>query len=456
MLVDAFGNVREDTNGNAQLDLVDDYIITFEGETVVKYKDINGDGQLTDFDLNHADQINVTGDIMSIQHLWSSSDWLNTLLDPNVIVQRTYASTDSKRYIFSFADADGDMIADSGEQVAFESPALPAVADLSDQSKIYPYISVYPWLSATAPSYINDQRIACEAAAAACGPFHDFLQRQTLRVVNFIRGEDQGAYTSGGFGASDYTIPTFRSRQVDYNDDSTLDTWRMSDIVNSTPTLVSAPAEKYDQIYGDSSYATFFNQYRNRRNVVYVGANDGMFHAFNAGFYNSSLKKFELQLNAETQYPLGAEIWAYVPHNLLPHLYWLTDVDYEHVYYVDLKPRVFDAKIFPADATHPGGWGTVLVGAMRFGGGEIGADLDKTDGSLAFDAATDRKMSSAYFIMDITDPESPPVLLAEITLSDLGYTTNYPVVLPIIDAATSTNKWVPVPPPRTRMMAIIP
>jgi len=45
----------------------------------------------------------------------------------------------------------------------------------------------------------------------------------------------------------------------------------------------------------------------------------------------------------------GAEIWAYIPQNLLPHLRWLPDPDYaniNHIYFVDQKPRVFDAQIY--------------------------------------------------------------------------------------------------------------
>jgi type IV pilus assembly protein PilY1 len=95
------------------------------------------------------------------------------------------------------------------------------------------------------------------------------------------------------------------------------------------------------------------------------------------------------------------------------------------VYYVDLKPRIFDAKIFPDDTTHPNGWGTVLVCGMRFGGGVIGTDKDH-DGTFE---AEDELMHSAYIIMDITDPEQEPEVLAEVTFSDLGFTTSFPAVI---------------------------
>jgi type IV pilus assembly protein PilY1 len=187
--------------------------------------------------------------------------------------------------------------------------------------------------------------------------------------------------------------------------------------------------------------------------MIYAGGNDGMLHAFNGGFYDRTLRKFWKAYNptATPRYSdgsgsdLGAERWAYIPYNLLPHLYWLTEPSYNqnvHVAYVDLKPRVFDAKIFADDTTHPGGWGTVLVGGMRFGGGTIRADLDKTDG-LAYRADVDRTMTSAFFIFDITDAEAKPTLLAEVSSSDMGFTTCYPTVITMkdLDPSQDSNVW---------------
>jgi type IV pilus assembly protein PilY1 len=123
-------------------------------------------------------------------------------------------------------------------------------------------------------------------------------------------------------------------------------------------------------------------------------------------------------------------MWMFIPYNLLPHLKCLTDAKYDigsHKYYVDLKPKIFDAKIFdPDDGIHTGGWGTVLVGGMRFGGGDVGVD---TDG----DFMDDETMRSAFFILDITNPECPPVILAEFTHEDLGFTTSYPTAIPMLN-----------------------
>ena len=69
-----------------------------------------------------------------------------------------------------------------------------------------------------------------------------------------------------------------------------------------------------------------------------------MIHAFNGGFFNVVDSSFETQLTTEVAHPLGSELWAYVPKNLLGHLQWLKDEDYTHVFYADLKPFIFDAK----------------------------------------------------------------------------------------------------------------
>ena len=164
-----------------------------------------------------------------------------------------------------------------------------------------------------------------------------------------------------------------------------------------------------------------------------------MIHAFNAGFFNARELSFDLAPSADssvTQHPLGTELWAYVPKNLLPHLQWLGRPDYSHVYFMDLPIRVFDVKIFPTnDDVHVNGWGTILVAGMRFGGGNdstgIQVDIDG-DG----DTSNDVRTKSAYVILDITDPESPPKVLAELSPPKVAVAV---AVVPLIGGATLTR-----------------
>ncbi len=444
LFVDAYGNIREDTNGNQRLDVPErrnsgcenegdaeqyDKIIIFNGTEVEKYIDADCDM------VPEADERDPSGSLpleeAGIAYVWTASDWLNSpTLD--AVHQREYTHLTNQRYIFTFVDQDGDMVVDGGEQQAFvrgtgdaESGGdLPAVEELTDTSKVFPYLTLFP----TYPSFSDEPAWVRRLSSGDIR--NEFLQKQTNRVIDYIRGEDQEDLTIGGF----CFVPAMRSRRYgpDADGDGRPDiTWRLGDIVHSSPTVVGRPSEGYHLLYKDDSYGRFARKYHNRRSVVYVGANDGMVHAFNAGFYDSANRAFRTSPTDadEIEFALGQELWAYIPYNLLPHLYWLTETDYPHIYYNDLKPKVFDARIFADDDDHPGGWGTVMVTGMRFGGGRIRADLDNNG---IYDDKTDRTMGSAYTIFDITNPETPPRVLAELSFPGLGYTTCYPAVIPML------------------------
>jgi type IV pilus assembly protein PilY1 len=447
LLVDNQGNMREDTNLNDRLDtdplLGDtDRMIVFDGTTIYKYLDSEGDGIIEE-----GQAAEFTGGVDDIKYLWSSSTWLNEMSDAEAASQRIYNTSSNNRYIFTFVDNDNDMVVDPGEQVEFESSALPLSSQLTDPSTIFPYLTLFPTFSNEPSIVYNGASVAMNTFRGDTAQFEDFLKNQSSRVVNYIRGIDQTSFTSST--TPSYIIPEFRSREIDYDDDGIHETWRLGDIVYSTPTEVGRPSENYHMIYRDHSYETFAASFINRRHVIYAGANDGMFHAFNAGFYEPSNYSFVKELNGETEHDLGSELWAYVPYNLLPHLYWLTETNYPHVYFCDLKPKIFDAKVFP-DETHytdtdtDPNWGTLIVAGMRFGGGQITADMDKTDGNTV-NAGVDRTMSSAFFILDVTDPESVPKVIAEISFKGLGYTTCYPTVIPMKDkdafGTINENEW---------------
>jgi type IV pilus assembly protein PilY1 len=198
-------------------------------------------------------------------------------------------------------------------------------------------------------------------------------------------------------------------------------TWRLGDIIHSTPMVVAKPAELYHYIYRDPTYNSFAHKWSDRRNMIYFGGNDGMLHAVNGGyFYNNQFCCTPFDSDGacpsapengvcDGAPDLGEEMWAYIPYNLQPHLKCLADKFYAHKSYVDLKPRIFDVQIFQEDETHPGGWGTILVGGMHFGGAPAAAvDLNDTPND-------NRKFISAYFVLDITDPDSEPKLLGEMT-----------------------------------------
>jgi type IV pilus assembly protein PilY1 len=400
LLVNRYGEIFEDSNGNKALDAADLRVLFYydEGfkETRACYGSLREDGSCD----------GLSKSTTQVRYLWAASDWLHGADVPSN--RLPYISPDRERYIFTWDDLDNDGIVDSSEVLPFEP---------------------------------RDWGSLSVDASRGPAPLDFGLQTsdEVNEVVRWIRGEDQAGMRS-------------RSLMLDLDRDGVLETpvtWRLGDVVYSTPMEVAAPAELYGMQYQDESYDDFYTFYRKRRRMVYFGANDGMLHAANGGFYNEESRRFcrTPDCPAEESGPeLGAEMWAYVPYNLLPHLKCLTDPAYRHKYYVDLRPRIFDVQIFsPSDGTHIGGWGTILVGGMRFGGYSIRpGELDLDDNGTADYPEDSREFTSAYFILDITDPERPPVLLGELTWTtggseaELGYTTGIPTVVPMKDGAVTT------------------
>ncbi len=330
--------------------------------------------------------------------LWNARKQLSfSVADPAVqrgFIKQANDTALGGRFVKTWIDTDADSVVDAGEFVDFASSSI----------------------SASNYGYLN---VALEADAE--------------NLVDYIRGKELTGY---------------RNRTIDY-DGTGNKVMRLADVVNATPTIVGAPQEGLDLLYKDASYGIFRKQYAKRRQVLYVGSNGGMLHAFNGGFYDSTAKSFLVAgkkydgVTSAVEHPLGSEIWSYVPMNLLPHLKWLKEPNYTHVYYVDGKPKVFDAKIFTADTDHPGGWGTVLVVGMRFGGGSLTVDT-AADGLVADVTPEDnRVLSSAYVIMDITNPEVEPKLLAELQVPDGSFSTPYSAAFTVKDknTAVDNNKW---------------
>jgi type IV pilus assembly protein PilY1 len=133
-------------------------------------------------------------------------------------------------------------------------------------------------------------------------------------------------------------------------------------------------------------------------NVVYVGANDGMLHAFNA-----------MPPAGGGDPQLGEEIFAYVPNLVLGDLKHLADTGYAHRYYVDLTPVLKQGQGIFGESTLD----TLLVGGLGKGG-------------------------KGYFALDVTNPriigktnvkwEFPKTTTAAADIADVGYSFGRPVI----------------------------
>ena len=182
---------------------------------------------------------------------------------------------------------------------------------------------------------------------------------------------------------------------------------KLGDIVNSNPWYASEPAAGYSDV-DYSGYSAFRSTYLDRIPVVYVGANDGMLHGFNAcevGFtYATNI--------VCTTAMAGTEVIAYVPTSVYPNLRKLTEQSYNtsHLYFVDGSPMVGDAFV-------NGSWRSVLVGGLNSGGkGYFALDVtNPTDASKAAPTFSQANAASLQ-LWEFTDAND----------ADLGLSYNLP------------------------------
>jgi Tfp pilus tip-associated adhesin PilY1 len=231
-----------------------------------------------------------------------------------------------------------------------------------------------------------------------------------------ISKASNGSWTSSIWKATD-NFPVSRSvwtvdgsNNMTAYTDSTLsgDNWlckKLGDIIHSTPVVVGPPPFYYPF----DSYAIFKRDrtlVNKRESLAYVGANDGLLHAFN-------LKD-------------GKEKWAFLPPNLHAKLnlaanggeYDMCSAAYCHQYLLDGNPQVADvyAKFGGVDK-----WRTLLVVGQR-GGGTAYSALDVTSGQSPDPSNSD-----------------PAKLLWQFTDAELGESWADPAIERVADATGQTG-----------------
>jgi type IV pilus assembly protein PilY1 len=239
--------------------------------------------------------------------------------------------------------------------------------------------------------------------------------------------------------------------------------WKMGDIISSTPRIMGPGYLNTFDLpapygYSDRSYYTFIksNDYGNRQ-LAFVGANDGMLHAFKLGkllqrwsgkqWFEAAKQEGETGAGG-----IGTESYAYIPQNALPYLQYLHDEDYCHINMVDGPTTLTDASIniptsctqadywnCPKITTAPHGltdftetsWRTTLIGSMGIGGATCDAATPDSDRiSTPLSVSGNPVGWSSYFALDVTD-QAGPQLLWEFSHADLGVTNVGPGIVKV-------------------------
>ncbi|HEX8987136.1 MAG TPA: PilC/PilY family type IV pilus protein [Rhodocyclaceae bacterium] len=220
-------------------------------------------------------------------------------------------------------------------------------------------------------------------------------------VLGYLRGSG----TNEGAGALH-----FRSRV----------TTKLGDIVDSAPLYVGVPQGEYSNpnlflgaYLSSSTYASWRNTNKDRPAMLYVGANDGMLHGFDAA--------------------TGVEKLGFIPNTVYRNLTALVSPTYndpsstEHKYFVDGSPSA-------ADVEFTTGWRTALVSGLGKGGRAVFA-LDVTDPSVFSETNTDTvlwEFSSASTTKDSGGATNTDA-------GELGYVYGKPLI-----AKMNNGKWAAV------------
>ena len=171
-------------------------------------------------------------------------------------------------------------------------------------------------------------------------------------MLQFLRGSNAQEVRNGG---------QFRNR-----------THKLGDIVSSDPLYIGAPSSNNQS----ASYVAFAQTYKSRPPMIYVGANDGMLHAFSAA--------------------TGSEMFAYIPTGVFANLPLLANPYYNavHQFYVNGSPQASDVQF------SDNSWHTVLVGTEAQGGNSVYA-LDVTNPA----AITTENVLASAVLWDFTEAD---------------------------------------------------
>lgn len=217
-------------------------------------------------------------------------------------------------------------------------------------------------------------------------------------VLNFLRGDSSLEVANGGTyrDRSRYTVGSVTGGAL-------------GDIVNATPLKGPDAGGGYERLPTTDSAQGLYAAYRagtgldNMRNTMFVGANDGMLHAFNM---TDGIERFAYVPNAVYEVPRSTSGTERKLQLLA------TDLTNTHRFTVDGPPNISDAFI-------SGAWKTVLTASNGAGARGVYA-LDVTDPTVGSGA-----FGTSKIMWEFTEANN----------ADMGYVLSYPHVVRMADTA---------------------
>jgi type IV pilus assembly protein PilY1 len=221
-----------------------------------------------------------------------------------------------------------------------------------------------------------------------------------------VSNSESGNSASFASAIDDSTLYSFRNREGHY----------LGSMIHSQPEFVGAPNNTYpDDIESEANlYSTFVDNviHKDRRKMIYIGANDGMLHGFYA-----------------TDIDAGDEVFSYVP-SMLSDASWggkglrgLSLEEYDGQTYVDGSPNVSDVFVnreYEGDTSFSEAqWRSYLVGGLRSGGRGIYV-LDVTN--------PDTTTGIPHPRLSNAEAEADRIVVNEFVHEKLGYVYSRPLI----------------------------
>jgi type IV pilus assembly protein PilY1 len=289
------------------------------------------------------------------------------------LVPASYDPTDPNDAV-DLAGGDGGIVDAGGAGGTLQARDL-----ASDPRNIYTYVSAAGTTALSNEG--NHFKVGASTSAALYSALDVANNTEAEKLIKYVHGFD-------AYG----TTPTAKRR------------WLFGDILHSKPLVFN-----YTN-YGDSVESTCsdFSDLTAAFNstLIFVGANDGMLHAFR---------------DCD-----GREVWSFIPPSLLSDLKNLPQNG--HKYYVDAPPSAYvhdfdnDGIIEPSDGDK-----VILIFGLRRGGGNT--------------YLTDADSRGSYIALDVTSPLAPAFLweienTTSTDFSELGETWSQPRLHKIMDGTT--------------------
>lgn len=219
-------------------------------------------------------------------------------------------------------------------------------------------------------------------------------------AVAYLRGDTSGEVRNGG---------KLRDR-----------TAILGDIINSSP-QISSPIDDYGyrSLVGDlgTTYDAYMKSKLANNYMVYVGANDGMLHAFEGG----------LDAKGATAGSGGRESFAYIPATSIGHMGNLLK-PYNPLNVADQVPHRYfvDGPLAVGDTYYESAWHTTLVGTTGAGG----------RGVFALDVTKPGSFGSGSRLWEINDLTGATPEIR----NNIGHVLGKPVIVPVKSGNTVTWK----------------